>query len=272
MGIQAMHRGGSGEPLVLLHGFTDTWRTWTPLLEELERHHDVLAPTLPGHHGGEPFAPSVELSIATVVDAIEREMDEAGFETAHLAGSSLGGWLALELAVRGRARSVVAICPGGGWEYASREASAVFGYFRRSHKMVRLVSRHARTIASRPRLKAVALRELVANPARVPAHAAADMLEGAAGCAIVLDALELQHVETAFSDLGPIECEVRIAYGTRDRLIRWPSHYGRLQRLLPEAEYVALEGLGHLPMWEDPARVTGLILEVTTRARQTAQV
>jgi hypothetical protein len=35
---------------------------------------------------------------------------------------------------------------------------------------------------------------------------------------------------------------------------------------------VALEGLGHLPMWEDPGRVSGLILEVTTTARHEAHV
>ena len=48
----ASHRGGSGPPLVLIHGVTDTWRTWELVLGELERHHDVLAPALPGHAGG----------------------------------------------------------------------------------------------------------------------------------------------------------------------------------------------------------------------------
>jgi pimeloyl-ACP methyl ester carboxylesterase len=42
------HRGGSGSPLVCLHGFLDTWRTWELVLPMLERSHDVLAPTLPG--------------------------------------------------------------------------------------------------------------------------------------------------------------------------------------------------------------------------------
>ena len=46
------HRGGSGSPLVCFHGFTDTWRTWELVLPALERRHDVLAPTLPGHAGG----------------------------------------------------------------------------------------------------------------------------------------------------------------------------------------------------------------------------
>jgi pimeloyl-ACP methyl ester carboxylesterase len=48
----ASHRGGSGPPLVCLHGFLDTWRTWELVLPALERHHDVLAPTLAGHAGG----------------------------------------------------------------------------------------------------------------------------------------------------------------------------------------------------------------------------
>jgi pimeloyl-ACP methyl ester carboxylesterase len=47
----AAHRAGSGPPLVCLHGFTDTWRTWELVLPTLERHHDVLAPTLIGHAG-----------------------------------------------------------------------------------------------------------------------------------------------------------------------------------------------------------------------------
>ena len=83
------HRGGSGEPLVLLHGFTDTWRTWELVLPALERRHDVLAPTLAGHAGGPPL--DGEVSDDAIADAVERAMDAAGFETAHIAGNSLGG-------------------------------------------------------------------------------------------------------------------------------------------------------------------------------------
>jgi pimeloyl-ACP methyl ester carboxylesterase len=70
-----------------------------------------------------------------------------------------------------------------------------------------------------------------------------------------------------FGDLGPIACPVRIVYGTRDRIIRWPGHYVRLQRMLPDAEFVALPGLGHLPMWEDPGLVARTILEVSAAGR-----
>jgi pimeloyl-ACP methyl ester carboxylesterase len=69
--------------------------------------------------------------------------------------------------------------------------------------------------------------------------------------------------EGSWSELGPIDCPVRIAYGAKDWLIRWPSHYGRLRRLLPDAEFVALEESGHLPMWDDATQVSRRILEVT---------
>src|SRR3954469_8810857 len=106
------HRGGAGPPLVLLHGFMETWRTWELVLPALERSRDVLAPTLAGHAGG-PMLP--ELTSDAAADAVERAMDAAGFELAHVAGNSLGGHVALHLAARGRARSVVALAPAGGW-------------------------------------------------------------------------------------------------------------------------------------------------------------
>ena len=95
-----------------LHGITDTWRTWELVLPALERHHEVLAPTLAGHAGGPPLG---EITDGALADAVELAMDEAGFETAHLVGNSLGGYVALQLAARGRARSVVAFAPAGGW-------------------------------------------------------------------------------------------------------------------------------------------------------------
>jgi pimeloyl-ACP methyl ester carboxylesterase len=108
-----LHRGGSGPPLVCLHGFTETWRSWELVLPALERHHDVLALTLAGHAGGPPF--EGEVRDAVLADAVEQGMDEAGIGMAHLVGNSLGGFVALQLASRGRARTVVALSPAGGW-------------------------------------------------------------------------------------------------------------------------------------------------------------
>jgi pimeloyl-ACP methyl ester carboxylesterase len=261
---EPFYAGGSGEPLVLLHGFTDTWQSWTPVLPMLEAHHEVFAPSLPGHHGGEAFAPGVTMTVSGSLDMIERQLDSRGIDRAHFAGSSLGGWASLELAARGRALSVVAVCPAGGWDHGSRAERAVLRYFRTNDRLLRL-SRPAvlAAVVRNPRLRQIAFRDLVARPSRLSADDARKMIDGARSCAVTKDALALAGSEQMFGDLAAIDCPIRVLYGTGDRIVRWPSHYVRLKRILPDADYVALEGLGHLPMWDDPDLVARRILEVT---------
>src|SRR3954447_1014135 len=112
----ALYRAGEGEPLVPVHRFTAPWRCWLPVLAELVPRFEVIAPTLPGHDGGPPPPDGPAHSLEEGANHFEAQLDELGVETAHFAGNSLGGTLALEMAKRGRARSVVAISPGGGWE------------------------------------------------------------------------------------------------------------------------------------------------------------
>src|SRR6476619_4388793 len=117
---EGAYRGGDGDPLVLLHGFTDTWRAWRLVLPELTRHFAVFAPTLPGHHGG-PSSDGDELTVDGALDQCGRMLAAEGIAHPHVAGNSLGGWYGLEMAARGMARSVTAICPAGGWELGSKE-------------------------------------------------------------------------------------------------------------------------------------------------------
>lgn len=251
--------------MVLLHGFTDTWRTWKPLLSTLEAHHAVFAPSLPGHLGGEQFAVGAPFTMSASLDLVERQLDAQGIEQAHIVGNSLGGWAAFELAVRGRARSVVAICPAGGYERGGAEERAVLRYFRNNERMLRLRASKALLprIAHSAALRRLAFRDLMARPQNVGEADALAFFEGAMGCAVFRDAITLSESGDAYGDLGPIDCPVRILYGTRDRIIRWPTHYTRLRRLLPTAEYLPLHGLGHIPMWDDPDQVARRILEIS---------
>jgi pimeloyl-ACP methyl ester carboxylesterase len=261
--VEPFYAGGTGSPMVLLHGFTDTWKTWKPILPALEAQHAVFAPSLPGHLGGEVFAPGAAFTMDASLDMIERQLDAQGIERAHLVGNSLGGWGALALAGRGRALSVVAICPAGGYEHGSPEERAVLRYFRNSERQLRVGKRVLPRIAKSPRLRRLAFRELMARPGNVGADDARAFFDGAVGCSVFRDAITLSETGEAYGELGPIDCPVRILYGTRDRIIRWPTHYTRLKRLLPSAEYVPLHGLGHIPMWDDPEVVSRRILEIT---------
>jgi pimeloyl-ACP methyl ester carboxylesterase len=269
MEATAFHAGGSGEPLVLLHGFTNNWRAWTAVLPRLEEHHAVFAPTLPGHFGGESFPPGAEVSIEAITDGVERQLDAQGIEDAHFVGNSLGGWLSLELAVRGRARSVVCLCPAGGWESGGREEAAVARAFAQAKWGLRLSRPWFKTIASRPRLRAIAFRDTVARPSQLGASGALATLEAASNCSIVDDLLAASRRGSLFGDLGPIDCPVTIATATKDRLLKTPGHFAKLRRLLPDADWVVLDGLGHVPMTDDPVRINDLILSVTTAELRT---
>jgi pimeloyl-ACP methyl ester carboxylesterase len=260
MDSMAMFRGGQGEPLVLLHGFTDTWRGWTPVLPELSVHHELFAWTLPGHHGGEPWDLSIPVTIAALADSVERQLDVLGLDQAHFAGNSLGGWLSLEMAARGRARSVVGVCPALGWERGSKEERQVARFFRRSQMLVRRFGRQLPLVARHPTLRRIAMHDAVADGRKIPADAALAMFHGVKGCSILTDGLALMGQHEPF-ELGPIGCPVRILYGTRDRILRWPGHYQHMRQQLPDADWVGLVGLGHIPMWDAPDVVARAILE-----------
>jgi pimeloyl-ACP methyl ester carboxylesterase len=252
--------------MVLLHGFTNDWRCWTPLLAGLEARHAVFAPTMAGHLGADPFPDGEPPSHAAMADAVERQMDARGIEKAHFVGNSQGGWLSLELAARGRALSVVGLCPAGGWERGSAEERAVARSFLRVKWALRLSRPWFETIARRPRMRAIAFNEMVARPSRLSASGALAMLEAAAGCSIVDVMLATIEHSDVFGELGPIDCPVTIATASKDRLFNRPGHYVRLRRLLPEANWVVLDGLGHIPMSDDPDLVVELILSATSAA------
>jgi pimeloyl-ACP methyl ester carboxylesterase len=254
--------------MVLLHGFTDTSYTWTPVLAGLAARHDVIAPTLLGHYGGPELPAGSPLSIDATVEAVERDMDAVGFDTAHLVGNSLGGWIALRLAARGRARSVVALSPAGGWIHGSRDGRRVLRYFRRNQVLLRAGRPFLETVAARPGARALALRDLVSNPRSVRPAAALALIRGAAECPAYLEALTMARTK-GMGDLGPVGCPVLIAWGTRDALLRWPRYSHGFRESVPHAEFVELPGLGHLPQWDDPGLVTQTILSFTRQLEAT---
>src|SRR3954452_17225005 len=102
---------GSGEPLLLLHGIGSTHDDFAALRPRLDTEYRVLAPDLPGH--GRSGALSRRPTIAAITDAVAADLDELGVGRVHVLGNSIGARVALELAARGRARSVVAISPSG---------------------------------------------------------------------------------------------------------------------------------------------------------------
>lgn len=256
------YRGGSGPPLVCLHGFTDTWRGWELVLPALEREHDVLAPTLAGHAGGPPIERAVDSAV--LVDAVERAMDAAGFETAHVVGNSLGGYVALQLAERGRARSVVALAPAGGWAETDDSYQDVLGHFTTMQEMVRSAAVHADAIVGTPAGRRAATSFIATEFEHIPGELIAHQIRGAASCEAVFDLLDYASREGWQLDPERIRCPLRIVWGTGDRVLEWPSSAARFRAdWFPTADWVELEGVGHCPQLDRPLETAQLILGFT---------
>jgi pimeloyl-ACP methyl ester carboxylesterase len=250
------HRGGEGPPLLLLHGFTDTWRTWEPVLGRLEERFEVLAPTLAGHAGGPDFADGA--SDEAIVDAVEALLDQVGWEAPAIAGNSLGGFVALRLAERDRARSVVALAPAGGWVDGDPAVDETLRYFRTMAPMVRDAAPRADLIASTPEGRAAASIAYASTADHISADLLAHLIRGAAAC----DAEPLIFfAEREGWRLDPerVTCPVRFVWGTDDKLLVLPGAAARFRSEFPQAEWIEIEGGGHCPQLDHPTETAELI-------------
>ncbi|HUE27566.1 MAG TPA: alpha/beta fold hydrolase, partial [Solirubrobacteraceae bacterium] len=245
-----------------IHGFTDTWRTWELVLPELERHHDVLAPTLAGHAGGPRLAEPVDHGL--LIDAAERAMDEAGFETAHIVGNSLGGFLALQLAARGRARTVVALAPAGGWAPGDPTLNDALDHFVTTQELVKNAAPHAEAIVASEEGRRRATLYTTAAFEHIPAELLAHQIRGAAGCDGAMSLIDFARREGYQLQAEKIACPVRIVWGTEDKLLPWPRAATRYrEEWLPNADWIELDGVGHSPQLDVPFETAQLILGFT---------
>src|SRR5262245_65831208 len=94
----AYTQSGTGAPLVLLHGIGSSRQAWGPVVPPLTAHFTVIAVDLPGFGDSPPLPARTESSPAALAAAVARLLDQLGVSSPHLAGNSLGGWVALELA------------------------------------------------------------------------------------------------------------------------------------------------------------------------------
>lgn len=232
------------------------------MLPALEREHDVLAVTLAGHAGGPPI--EGEVSELALLDAAERAMDEAGFETAHLVGCSLGGYLALKLAARGRARTVVALAPAGGWPPGDESFRDTLAFFTTMQDLLEAAVPHADAIMASPEGRRRATEFAAVNYEHIPADLLVHQMRGAAGCKAAAPLIEYAEREGWTLDAEKVTCPVRIVWGTEDRLLPWPASAGRFRNeWLPLADWVVLDGVGHAPQLDVPLETAELILGFT---------
>lgn len=256
-GAPTMLRDGdpAGAPLVLLHGVTGGPRMWADVVPLLRSEFDVVAPAALGHHGGRP-AGRRPARIADVVDDAERLLDELGFDRPHLAGNSMGGWVALELARRGRAATVCALSPAGCWEPHARDHRRATRPLRRAVLMARLGRPGLPLTARLAPVRRLSLIDTAAHGGRVTPHMLVGLADDLLGCTVIDDILT---TDERLQRLDPLPCPVTIAWSERDRILPLRLHGAHARELVPDAEFTVLPDVGHVPMLDDPALVAETI-------------
>jgi pimeloyl-ACP methyl ester carboxylesterase len=251
------HRIGTGPPLVLIHGIGSRWQVWDPVLERLARSREVIAIDLPGFGASPPPPPGTPPGVLSLTRLVGQFLlDELGLERPHVAGNSLGGQIALELAGLGRAASATGLSPAGFWNH--REAAFARASLKVTVRAARLAAPWADRVLAVPGARRLAFSQLVARPGRIRPDEAAATIRALGGAWWFDETLEAITAER-FVAGGPIDVPVTIAWGQRDRLLL-PRQAARAARWIPGARMITLEGCGHVPTYDDPEQVAEVLL------------
>lgn len=244
------HRVGEGPPLVLLHGVGHHWQAWRPVIDALAGEFDVIACDSPGFGRSAPLAPGIEPTITSYADAFEWFLAELGLERPHVAGNSMGGAIALELARRRAVASATAFSPAGFWSAPElrycQVSLGLLGHVPQAAKP--LVTALARTRAGRVAL----FSQTFGYPTRLPVQEALGTLRDAWAAPALMGALQ-SFGRYRFADGQQLRhVPVTVAWGNRDRLLPYRLQAPRARAALPWARHVTL-GAGHVPFYDDPA-------------------
>ena len=253
------HRAGTGEPLVLLHGIGSHWQMWEPVLPMLTARYDVIALDLPGFGDSPMPAPGTPPGIDSLCELVLGFLAELGVERPHVAGNSLGGMIALELARRGRVRTACALSPAG--FFSPAEIRLVRGTLAFTVRLTRVLAPYADALSGRPRQRKLLMNVFMAHPERLPRAEAAASMRAMAGAPWFDQTL--QAVTPWARDPVPDPAiPVTIGWGEKDRLL-FPRQGKRAVEAIPSAKLVPLIDCGHLPTFDDPQQVADLMLETT---------
>jgi pimeloyl-ACP methyl ester carboxylesterase len=118
----------------------------------------------------------------------------------------------------------------------------------------------------RPRLRRMLLAQVAARGDRIPAAAAVQLIRDSLDCSVYFDLMEAITRDGPPKSFDGITVPVLLVWGGRDRILPPKRYSERLRRMLPEAEWVELKGLGHMPMSDDPELVTRTITQFVARA------
>lgn len=248
--------GGSGPPLVLVHGLGGAAATWTLLAPLLARRWRVLALDLPGH--GRTAALGRVEGLGAFAEHVAQVADEEGMLPAAVAGHSLGGAVALRLTIqRPDAVSALVLFVAAGIASNPRRdenALRVMARFRPD----RVIARRRLEIAARPRLRRLVFGVWGAvDPEGLSPRAALGFLDGTAHRTDVASARRALFQDDIRFDLHRVSCPALLVWGARDRLVPLAAGFEYARRL--RVPIRTIPASGHLVIGERPRECAQIV-------------
>jgi pimeloyl-ACP methyl ester carboxylesterase len=239
--------------LVLIQGLGFDRSGWNPVVRKLRRRFRLVL--VDNRGSGRSSPPTGRFSVSDMAGDVVAVLDAAGIRTAHIAGASLGGMVAQEVAVRhpGRVDRLVLACTTPGWPYGYPMPTVSVRLMNAARGLSReeALRRHtenalsAATVAERPGL----VGRLIAHQrARLPDRAAY-RAQADAGARYSGQLRQAQ-----------IRARTLVLHGTADTVVD-PRNSKLLAARIPQARLELLPGLGHLFFWEDPDRFVALVTD-----------
>ena len=230
-----------GLPVIFLHGYSDSWRSWEPILPTLPGSIRAIVPTQRGH--GDAERPRTGYGVRDFAADVKAFVAALGLDRAVIVGHSLGSAVAQRFAIDhpGRTRGLVLIGAATTWK-GNRVITELW------EDAIATLSdpvdpAFVRAFQESPRLAPERLDAVVAESLKMPARIWREAWQG------------IMSVDFS-ADLGRIKAPTLIVWGEEDPLC--PRHEQvALLGAIADSRLVTYPGCGHNLHWEEPERFAG---------------
>jgi len=210
----------------------------------------VKLPHLPARYGQRcgPFCSHYRASQDPPVDLRANQSEpvfalrERGLERPHLAGNSMGGATAIELARRGRAATVCALSPSGFWSAGDGLYAQVFTRVQRKTALGRFIRPLAPLMLKSATVRRFGLRDFACDGGRTSAARALAAADDGLASSVVADDFSASYAQ--MEPMDPLPCPITIAWSEKDAFLPMASYDKTVRERLPHATFNILPGVG----------------------------
>lgn len=263
--IAHLHTEDISRPaLVLVHGLGSAGTIWKSLIPQLKEHFSVYAVDLPGH-GVADFYPGEKFDPKSLAHAIVTELENShGVEQMHVAGNSLGGWIALEMGAVApeKVKSITALAPAGLWHEPPKH------WYPPSidARILAKISRHFMTLAYRiAPLKALGYKKITHLWRELSFEACRDSVLAMAHSRGYMPMWNGARGRKFESEI-PAHINTSIIFGDYDLML--PEDVAQEKTVAPpHSNWIVVENCAHVIMWNYPDLTVDFIRRTAERSR-----